>query len=253
MRKRIVAGNWKMNKTLEQGVQLSTSIVEAEHQYPFPCDVILCVPFTHLYSIARNLKFSKIKLSAQNISEHKSGAYTGEISAEMLLSCGVTHTLIGHSERRQYHFENDEVLIQKVIQALQHDITPIFCFGEPLQHRERNAHFEYVLHQLQQSIFKLSESDFSKLILAYEPIWAIGTGLNASAEQAQEMHHFIRKNIEKVYNTSVAENCTILYGGSCKSSNAGELFACADVDGGLIGGASLDAEEFVKIILSNKP
>lgn len=252
MRSKIVAGNWKMNKTLEEGIQLSTAIVNAEHETKFPCEVILCTPFTHLYSIARNLKFSKIKLAAQNINANKNGAYTGEISAEMLLSCGVSHTLVGHSERRQYFYESDEILLKKLIQAIQNNIIPIFCFGESLQQRQNNTHFEFVLNQLNEGVFNLSHNDFSKIILAYEPVWAIGTGQNATAMQAQEMHHFVRENIAKKYNKEIAENTSILYGGSCNSTNAAEIFSCEDVDGGLIGGASLSADEFVKIILENK-
>lgn len=251
MRNKIVAGNWKMHKTLEEGVLLSSEIIKSEQEHTFPCEVILCVPFTHLFSIAKNLKFSSIKLASQDISEHSQGAYTGDISAQMLVSCGVTHTLIGHSERRQYHYETNEIVLKKTQQAIANSITPIFCFGEALHERNTNEHFNFVLHQLQHSIFHLSEVDFSKIILAYEPIWAIGTGLNATPQQAQEMHSFIRSSIAKQYTNKVAENTTILYGGSCKSSNAQELFACLDVDGGLIGGASLMSDEFVKIILSN--
>ena len=213
--------------------------------------VVIASPFIHLTVISKLVnESSKIFLSAQTCSEHESGAYTGETSATMIKSTGATHVILGHSERRGYFNETNEQLAKKADTVLAHNLTPIFCCGESLDVREGGNHFSFVTNQLTESIFHLSADDFSKLVIAYEPIWAIGTGVTASAEQAQEMHAEIRKHIAAKYGDDVAENTSILYGGSCKPSNAKEIFSKADVDGGLIGGAALKSRDFVDIIKS---
>lgn len=245
-RKKIVAGNWKMNKTLEESVELAKAV--AVGKVPSRVDLVLCVPFVNMQSVQKVIaKKKKIHLGAQNMHQEVKGAYTGEISADMLLAVGANHVIIGHSERRQYFNESDELLAQKVNTALGKDLTPIFCCGESLEIRQAGSHVKFVEEQLKNSLFHLSESDFAKIVIAYEPIWAIGTGLTASPEQAQEMHAAIRKYIKKQYGNDIAKNCSILYGGSCNAKNAKELFSQRDVDGGLIGGASLIADDFITI------
>jgi len=224
MRKKLAAGNWKMNLDMESAIELAQSIVD------------IC---------AEN---SSLTVAAQNCHQAEKGAFTGEVSIPMLASIGVDHVIVGHSERRQYFDESDDLLKEKVDALLANAMTPIFCCGEPLEKRESGDHFSFVLNQLQNSIFHLSGDDLSKLILAYEPIWAIGTGVTASPEQAQEMHAYIRGQIKEKYGAEVSDNMTILYGGSVKPANAKELFANADVDGGLVGGASLKADSFTAII-----
>lgn len=252
MRKKIVAGNWKMNTTLDEGLKLASEIVNmAQDENMKDVNVILFPPFIHLNSIHKLISdVDQVHLGAQNCSENESGAYTGDISVAMIKSVGGDYVLIGHSERRQYHHETDDLLGKKIATALKAGITPIFCCGEPLEIRESEKHFDYVTKQITSSLFNLGEEDFSKIVIAYEPIWAIGTGKTASTEQAQEMHAALRKHIASKYRDKVAQNTSILYGGSCNPTNAEELFACEDVDGGLIGGASLKSRSFMDIIKS---
>lgn len=251
MRKKIVAGNWKMNKTLEEGQALASEVKHmAEDELPGDVQLIMCPPFIHLSTLHAMLKGSKIGLGAQNCSEHESGAYTGETSVSMLKSVGVQYVILGHSERREYFEEGNELLAKKLDMALKAGLTPIFCCGEPLEIREREAQNPYVQKQIEESLFHLSKEDVSKIVIAYEPIWAIGTGKTASAEQAQEMHAVIRKQLAEKYGDSVADEISILYGGSVKPDNAKEIFAGADVDGGLIGGASLKSRDFIDIAKS---
>jgi len=248
MRKNIVAGNWKMNKTLQEGVALAKELNEALSSKKVNCDVIIGTPFIHLASVCAVVNSEKIGVSAENCADHVSGAYTGEVSAAMVKSAGAEYVILGHSERRAYYGETSEILKTKVELALENGLTPIFCIGEVLAEREAGKQFEVVEKQVKDALFSLSSEDFSKLILAYEPVWAIGTGKTASAAQAQEIHAFIRGVLAAKYGKEIANNCSILYGGSCKASNAKELFANPDVDGGLIGGAALKVEDFMGII-----
>ncbi len=248
MRKNIVAGNWKMNTTLPEGLQLAKEVNDALKGIDAKCDVIICVPFTHLAPINGVIDQNILGLGAENCADHTSGAYTGEVSAPMVASTGATYVILGHSERRQYYGETSETLKEKVNLALANGLTPIFCIGEVLEEREAGKHFDVVKTQIEEALFDLSAEDFSKLILAYEPVWAIGTGKTATDDQAQEIHAYIRSVIEGKYGKEVAENTSILYGGSCKPSNAKALFAKPDVDGGLIGGASLKADSFMGIV-----
>lgn len=247
MRKNVVAGNWKMNTTLDEGVELANQINTLLKGKEVNCDVVICVPFTHLTSVNAVIEPELVKLGAENCSEHEKGAYTGEVSAAMVKSTGATHVILGHSERRQYFGENNEQLLAKTKLALANGLTPIFCVGEVLEERENGSYNDVVKGQVE-ALFELSPEDFGKIIIAYEPVWAIGTGKTATAEQAQDMHAHIRKVIEDKYGKEVADNTSILYGGSCKPTNAKELFAKPDVDGGLIGGAALNAESFLGII-----
>ena len=248
MRKNIVAGNWKMNTTLPEGLQLAKEVNDALKGIDPKCDVIICVPFTHLAPINGVIDQNILGLGAENCADHTSGAYTGEVSAPMVASTGATYVILGHSERRQYYGETSETLKEKVNLALANGLTPIFCIGEVLEERKAGKHFDVVKAQIEEALFDLSAEDFSKLILAYEPVWAIGTGKTATNDQAQEIHAYIRSVIEGKYGKEVAENTSILYGGSCKPSNAKALFAKPDVDGGLIGGASLKADSFMGIV-----
>jgi triosephosphate isomerase len=252
MRDKIVAGNWKMNKNLEEGITLASEVVHiVKDEVMDDVKVILCPPFIHLNSVAGIIGESeKVFVGAQNCSDHESGAYTGEVSVDMLRSVGAEYVIIGHSERREYYNEDNAFLSAKVDIALKNGLTPIFCCGEPLEIREAETHFDYVTNQLTESLFHLSETDFKKLVIAYEPIWAIGTGRTASEAQAQEMHEKLRAHIASKYGTELAERISILYGGSCKPSNAQAIFAGKDVDGGLIGGAALKARDFVDIVKS---
>ena len=248
MRKNIVAGNWKMNKSVAEGVQLAHDVNAAvEAAGALKCDVVIAPPFLHLTEVSKHAG-AKVSVSAQNCAVEASGAYTGEVSAAMLQSAGVPYVIIGHSERRTYYGETDAILAKKVVQALSNGLKPIFCIGETLSERDGLVHFHIVLEQLKNGLFHLSAEDFSKVVIAYEPVWAIGTGLTATNEQAQQMHAFIRKMIAGKYGEELANDATILYGGSCNENNARGLFACPDIDGGLIGGASLVAEKFIKII-----
>ena len=251
MRKKIVAGNWKMNLKLEEGIDLAKSINDKlSANKPSDVDVIICTPFTHIYPVTELIDKAMIKTGAQNCSDKESGAYTGEISASMIKSAGADYVIIGHSERRSYFKESDEVLAKKVVTALGNGLKVIFCIGESLEQRNSSKHFDVVREQLEKGIFGLSEDDFSGIIIAYEPVWAIGTGVTASSDQAQEMHYYIRKLIAGEYNNELAEDKCLLYGGSCNAGNAAELFSMNDVDGGLIGGASLKPDDFVSIINS---
>lgn len=248
MRKKIVAGNWKMNTTLQEGVALAKEVNEALKNANPNCDVVIAVPFTHLASINAVIDTDKLGLGAENCADHKSGAYTGEVSAPMVASTGATYVILGHSERRQYYGETSETLKEKVALAFESNLTPIFCIGEVLEERENGTYHDVVKKQIEDALFHLSAEDFGKIILAYEPVWAIGTGKTATDEQAEDMHAYIRSVIADRYGKEVADNTSILYGGSCKPSNAPQLFAKPDVDGGLIGGASLDAASFMGIV-----
>ncbi len=248
MRKNIVAGNWKMNKTLEEGIELAKAVNDSLQGVSPNCDVIIGTPFIHLASVAKLVDGSKIAIAAQNCANKEAGAFTGEVSAAMVKSTGASYVILGHSERRAYYGETPEILKTKVELALKNDLKPIFCIGEVLEERENNIYFEVVKSQIEESLFELSAEDFSKIVLAYEPVWAIGTGKTATPAQAQEMHSFIRKTIAEKYGQEVADNTSILYGGSANPGNAKELFSNPDVDGGLIGGASLKAGDFKAII-----
>jgi triosephosphate isomerase len=251
MRKKIVAGNWKMNKNLEDGLKLTSEIINmVKDEVHNDAKVVICPPSVSLYSIGKLVGGTKIEVGAQNCYNKESGAYTGEISTEMIQSVGAKYVIIGHSERREYFKESNQMLAEKVNLALKHGITPIFCCGESLEQREKGIHIDFVNSQLTESVFHLSEADFLKIVIAYEPIWAIGTGKTASTAQAQEMHEKIRQHIAGKYGQKTADATSILYGGSCKPDNAKELFACKDVDGGLIGGASLKSRDFIDIIKS---
>lgn len=248
-RQHIVAGNWKMNKTYVEGRDLAKDIVELLQ--PSEVMVVLATPFIHLNSIGNVIKnISNFKLGAQNCHQEESGAYTGEISAGMLKSLSVEYVIIGHSERREYFNETDELLAKKVNAVLNKGLIPIFCCGEKLDVREANQHLELVENQIKNALFHLSPAEFEEVVIAYEPVWAIGTGRTASPEQAQEMHLHIRNLLAKQYGEELAQATTILYGGSVNAANAKELFEKPDVDGGLVGGASLKAEDFVTIVNS---
>lgn len=246
MRKNIVAGNWKMNTTVSEGVKLATEVNEALNGVEAKCEVIICVPFTHLTS-CKAVCSEKLHLGAENCADHTKGAYTGEVSASMVASTGADYVILGHSERRAYYGETVEMLAEKTKLALENNLKVIFCIGEVLEEREAGKQNEVVKAQLE-SVFSLSAEDFGKIVLAYEPVWAIGTGKTATDEQAEEIHAYIRSLIAEKYGEQVADDTTILYGGSCKPSNAKGLFAKPNVDGGLIGGASLDAESFMGIV-----
>ena len=248
MRKNIVAGNWKMNKTLQEGIALAKELNEALANEKPNCDVIICTPFIHLASVTPLVDAAKIGVGAENCADKASGAYTGEVSAEMVASTGAKYVILGHSERRAYYGETVAILEEKVKLALANGLTPIFCIGEVLEEREAGKHFEVVDAQIKGSLFDLSAEDFAKIVLAYEPVWAIGTGKTASPEQAQEIHAFIRSIVADKYGKEIADNTSILYGGSCNAGNAKELFAKPNVDGGLIGGASLAVDKFMPII-----
>jgi len=249
MRKKIVAGNWKMNTTYEEGLELVNNVIARKSEVPSDVALVVAPPFTYVCCFADALYKAGIGLSAQNCAAEEKGAYTGEVSAAMLVSVGVNHCIIGHSERREYYGETNAVLLKKVKQALAAGLKPIFCIGEVLAEREANSHFDTVKRQLDEVILQLLATDFEKIIIAYEPVWAIGTGKTATSEQAQEMHAFIRQVLAGKFGKA-AQNTSILYGGSCKPSNAKELFAQPDVDGGLIGGASLVADDFIAIACS---
>ena len=250
MRKKIVAGNWKMNTTVPEGIELAKQVVARAAETPANVGLIVAAPFTHLASVAEAIKGSKVELAAQNCADHTSGAYTGEVSVAMLKSVGCNWTILGHSERRQYYGETDEKLVVKTQLALAEGLGVILCVGENLDEREAGRHFEVVTEQIKNVLFNFTAEDMKKIVVAYEPVWAIGTGKTASAEQAEEIHACIRKVLADKFGAQVAEDTTILYGGSCKPSNAKELFAQKDIDGGLIGGAALKADDFIGIALS---
>ena len=248
MRKKIVAGNWKMNKNLQEGIALATELNDILKADKPNCDVVICTPFIHLASVAGIIDQSVIGLGAENCADKASGAYTGEVSAEMVKSTGAGYVILGHSERRAYYGETAEILKEKINLALANGLKVIFCIGEVLEERESGKQNEVVEAQLAGSLFDLTAEQFANIILAYEPVWAIGTGKTATAEQAEEMHAFIRGVIAGKFGAEAAENVIILYGGSCKPSNAKEIFSKENVDGGLIGGAALKAADFKGII-----
>lgn len=249
MRTKIVAGNWKMNKSASEADALTAEVLKLHGaEIKNSANVILCVPFPFLSQTRSQVSGSAVSVGAQNCSEHESGAYTGEVSAGMLKSLEIPYVILGHSERRQYFGENGAQLAKKIDRALAHGLIPIFCCGEPLEIREKGTHEALVRQQLQEALFHLSADAVSKIVIAYEPVWAIGTGKTATSQQAQDMHAVIRKELAAKYGNSVAESIPILYGGSVKPDNAKELFACPDVDGGLVGGASLKARDFIDIV-----
>ena len=249
MRKHIVAGNWKMNKTFNEADDLVNELMEKLESTELDPNtlVIVCPPFPYLEMTSDYSDDSYFMVGAQNVSDQESGAYTGEVSAAMLESMEIDYCIVGHSERRAYYGETDEIVARKVDQLLKHNLRPIVCCGEVLEERESNRQFDVVKKQITDGLFHLSADEFSNVVIAYEPVWAIGTGKTATPDQAQEMHAFIRNLIAEKYGDEVAENTSILYGGSCKPGNAKELFANKDVDGGLIGGASLKADDFLAI------
>ena len=247
MRKFIVAGNWKMNTTVPQGVELAKAVAEKSKELPANVELVVAPPFTHLVCVADALKGSKVALSAQNCAHKEKGAYTGEVSVDMLVSAGCSYTILGHSERRQYYGETDAKLVEKVKLALAAGLKVILCVGENLEEREAGRHFAVVTEQIKNVLYQFSAAEMASIVVAYEPVWAIGTGKTASAEQAEEIHACIRNVLEEKFGKAVADDTTILYGGSCKPSNAKELFAQPDIDGGLIGGAALKADDFIAI------
>lgn len=249
MRKKIVAGNWKMNKDYNEGMSLFSEVINmVKDEVMGDQQVVVCAPYIHLHSlVALGKGTQKVSVGAQNAHQEESGAFTGEISVGMLKSVGVEYVILGHSERRQYFGETNDLLAKKTDITLKHGLKPIFCIGETLAERESGKHFDIIKSQLAEATFHLSAEDFAKLVIAYEPVWAIGTGVTASSDQAQEVHAFIRKEIASKYNQAVAHETTILYGGSCNPKNAPELFSQPDIDGGLIGGASLKSRDFVDI------
>ena len=248
MRKKIVAGNWKMNMNLQEGIALAKELNDNLKADKPNCGVVICTPFIHLASIAQFLDQTVIGLGAENCADKAKGAYTGEVSAEMVKSTGAQYVILGHSERRGYYAETPAILREKVLLALANGLEVIFCIGESLEEREQGIQNEVVKAELEGSVFNLTAEEFSHIIIAYEPIWAIGTGKTATAEQAEEIHAYIRSIVCEKFGAQVADDTTILYGGSCKPSNAKELFAKPDIDGGLIGGASLKAADFKGII-----
>ncbi|QZK90171.1 triose-phosphate isomerase [Flavobacterium sp. CHNK8] len=247
MRKKIVAGNWKMHKNAEQTEDLLNELI-AKLPTETNAHVMVAPTFVNLASAVDHLEFTNIEVAAQNLHAAEGGAFTGEISADMLKSVGVTNVILGHSERRAMFHETDAVIAAKVDTALRHEMTVLFCFGEELKDRQTGNHFNVVENQLRDGLFHIEAKNWDKIVLAYEPVWAIGTGETASPEQAQEMHEFIRETVRKSFGNDIAENVSILYGGSVKPDNAVEIFSKPDVDGGLIGGAALKADDFVAIV-----
>jgi triosephosphate isomerase len=244
----MVAGNWKMNKSLAEGIQLAKEVDAAvEAAGKLLCEVVIAPAFLHLSEVSKAVG-AKVSVSAQNCAAEASGAYTGEVSAAMLQSAGIPYVIIGHSERRTYYGETDAILAKKAELALANGLKPIFCIGEELSQRDSGKYLDVVKGQIENGLFRFSADEFSKIVIAYEPVWAIGTGRTATSEQAQEVHAFIRKTVADKYGSAVADNVTILYGGSCNENNAKELFARPDIDGGLIGGASLVADKFIRIV-----
>ena len=250
MRKKIVAGNWKMNTTVPEGVELAKAVVAKSTEIPADVKLIIATPATHLVPVAEVVKGSAVGLSAENCADKEKGAYTGEISAAMVASTGAQYTILGHSERRQYYGETDAKLVEKTKLALANGLGVILCVGETLEEREAEKHFDVVKAQTVNVLANFTAEDMKNIIIAYEPVWAIGTGKTATADQAEEIHAFIRKVLADQFGAKVADDTTILYGGSCKPSNAKELFAKPDIDGGLIGGAALKADDFIAIAQS---
>ncbi len=254
MRKKIIAGNWKMNKTFEEGMALVTEITGmVKDEYNGSAEVVIIPPFTHINAVSRMLTdYANIAAGAQNCSNHASGAYTGEVSAAMLKSVGAKYVIIGHSERRQYFNEHNNWLAQKVDAVLANQLLPIYCCGETLEEREANKYVDVLRSQISEGLFHLSAAQIAQTVIAYEPVWAIGTGKTASTAQAQEVHAFIRNLISEKYGNEIASNITIQYGGSVKPENAAELFSAPDIDGALIGGAALQSRSFVDIVKAMK-
>lgn len=250
MRKKIVAGNWKMNTVKPEGVELAKEVAALSAGVPEGVGLIVAPPFTHLCCVGKALSGSRVELSAQNCADHVKGAYTGEVSADMLTAVGCKWVILGHSERRQYYGETDEKLVVKTKLALEAGLGVILCVGENLEEREADKHFAVCEAQTVNVLKNFTAEDMKNVVIAYEPVWAIGTGKTATAEQAQEIHAFIRKTLADLFSAEVADEMSILYGGSCKPSNAKELFACPDIDGGLIGGAALKADDFIGIALA---
>ena len=250
MRKKVIAANWKMNEDYYEGLTLFTEVINMINDEVIgEQEIIVCCPFIHLHSLAELSKgYSKISVGAQNLYQAECGAFTGEISAAMIRSTGAEYVIVGHSERRKYFNETDKLVAQKTDTALKNLLKPIVCIGETKKEREANEQYDVLKRQLVEGIFHLNKTDFNRLIIAYEPIWAIGTGVTASPAQAQEIHKFIRQEIAVKYSQEIADAMTILYGGSCNPENAATLFSQADIDGGLIGGASLKSRDFVSII-----
>jgi triosephosphate isomerase len=250
MRKKIVAGNWKMNLDYNEGLALFSEISNmVKDELTGKQEAVICSPFIHLHSLVQLSKDNdRVSVGAQNAHQAEAGAYTGEVSAKMIKSVGAEYVILGHSERRQYFGESNELLAKKIDTALANGLKPIFCIGETLEERDSEVHFNVIKDQLSEGSFHLDEEQFAKLVIAYEPVWAIGTGLTATSSQAQEIHEFIRKEIAARYGEDVAEETTILYGGSCNAKNAPDLFSKPDIDGGLIGGASLKSRDFVDIL-----
>lgn len=249
MRQKIVAGNWKMNTLPSEGIELINGIINLMGEVPSDVQLIIAPPFTHLISAAEKINGTPISLSAQNCADQPKGAYTGEVSAAMIKAAGCSYVILGHSERREYYGENSEILNRKMALAFENGLKPIYCVGEKLEEREAERHFEVVEAQIKEVLFNLNEEQMRNTVVAYEPVWAIGTGKTATSAQAQEIHAFIRKTLAEKFG-ELAQEITILYGGSCKPSNAPELFAQEDIDGGLIGGAALKAEDFIGIAKS---
>ncbi len=246
MRKKIVAGNWKMNTTPAEGIDLLKSVIAKKGEVCDCVTLIVAPPFTHLSEAVKATRGTGIAVAAQNCATEAKGAYTGEISAGMIASLGVEYVILGHSERREYYGETSKTLLKKVSEAYAFGLTPIYCVGERLEERESGKHFDVVRQQIEEVVYDLPKEQFEKLIIAYEPVWAIGTGKTATADQAQEIHAFIREVLRNKYGV-LAGATPILYGGSCKPSNAAEIFSKEDVDGGLIGGAALVADDFIGI------
>lgn len=247
MRKRIVAGNWKMNTNIAEGAELAKMVIDKKSTVNSDVELIVIPPFTHINEVVKIANGTSVKVGAQNCAEWSKGAYTGEVAASMIKAVGATHVVIGHSERREYFKEDNHLIFRKIKEVLNNGLIPIYCCGEKLDERESGKYFDVVEQQIAESLFELSSEQMQKIVIAYEPVWAIGTGRNATAEQAQEMHAYIRKVLAKKFGQEVANGISILYGGSCKPSNAAEIFAKPDVDGGLIGGASLVADDFIAI------
>ncbi len=252
MKPKLVIGNWKMNTAFEEAEALMDDIFEALKEISLQTEVVVCPPFPYLELLADYTEQEGIRYSAgaQNCSQFSDGAFTGEISAAMLADLGVEYCIIGHSERRKYFHETSETILEKIKRLHENEIVPVVCCGEQIEDRNGNRHFEVIENQIKEALFSLPKEDFQSVIIAYEPVWAIGTGLTATPEQAEEMHHFIRTLIEKKYGQEVAYGSYILYGGSCNAQNALELFSQPNVDGGLIGGASLKATDFCEIIFA---
>ena len=254
-RQKIIAGNWKMNKTFEEAEELVKDIQKImkksyKKAHDTQAEMVIAPPFPYIERCVQLVNRKRIKVAAQNCASEEGGAFTGEVSAAMIRSLGADFVIIGHSERRTYFQETNELLAKKVNMALKYELTPIFCCGEVLSERKSGKHLDVIKKQLNEGLFHLDTKAFKKVVIAYEPVWAIGTGITASPDQAQEIHAFIRCKIAEKYKKEIADITSILYGGSCNAGNAKELFSCADVDGGLIGGASLKAEEFMKIVYS---